>query len=152
MTAKAGIQIQLKSPGCELLYSGIERDMYIINFEICIGNSMICSDIWHKYHEWYFEIVIRNYITSGIYAKYHVQIMLLFVYSTTRKRFVLFTCRYFKLSWNTTALSQSNWRNFSCSSIMYVPNSSWCREGSGIGGRVRKKHQSYQLLWNRKKS
>ena len=28
---------------------------------ICIGNSMICSDIWHKYHEWYFEIVIRNF-------------------------------------------------------------------------------------------
>ena len=21
----------------------------------CIGNSMICSDTWHKYHEWYFE-------------------------------------------------------------------------------------------------
>ena len=21
------------------------------NDEICIGNSMICSDIWHKYHE-----------------------------------------------------------------------------------------------------
>ena len=53
MTAKAGIQIQLKSPGCKLVYSGIERDMYmyIMNFEICIGNSMICSDIWHKYHE-----------------------------------------------------------------------------------------------------
>ena len=32
-------------------------------------------------------------------------------------RFVIFTCRYFKLSWNTTALSQSNCRNFSCSSI-----------------------------------
>ena len=28
---------------------------------ISIGNSMICSDIWHKYHEWYFEIVIRNF-------------------------------------------------------------------------------------------
>ena len=28
---------------------------------ICIGNSMICSDIWHKYHELYFEIVIRNF-------------------------------------------------------------------------------------------
>ena len=27
---------------------------------ISIGNSMICSDIRHKYHEWYFEIVIRN--------------------------------------------------------------------------------------------
>ena len=43
--------------------------------------------------------------------------MLLFVYTTTRKRFVIFTCRYFKLSWNTTALSQSNCRNFSCSGI-----------------------------------
>ena len=56
-------------------------------------------------------------ITSGIYAKYYVQIMLLFVYTTTRKGFVIFTCRYFKLSWNTTALSQSNCRNFSCSII-----------------------------------
>ena len=58
-------------------------------------------------------------ITSGIYAKYHEQIMLLFVYTTTYTRFVIFTCRYFKLSWNTTALSQSNCRNFSCSSITY---------------------------------
>ena len=33
------------------------------------------------------------------------------------KRFVIFTCRYFKLNWNITALSQSNCRNFSCSSI-----------------------------------
>ena len=24
-------------------------------------NSMIFSDIWHKYHEWYFKIVIRNF-------------------------------------------------------------------------------------------
>ena len=42
---------------------------------IRIGNSMISSDICHKYHEWYFKIVIRNLrqfwnITSGIYAKY----------------------------------------------------------------------------------
>ena len=43
--------------------------------------------------------------------------MLLFVYTTTRKRFVIFTWRYFKLSWNTTALNQSNCRNFSCSGI-----------------------------------
>ena len=27
---------------------------------ICIGNSMICSDIWQKYHERYFEIFIRD--------------------------------------------------------------------------------------------
>ena len=32
------------------------------------------------------------------YAKYHVQIILLFVYTTTHTRFVIFTCRYFKLS------------------------------------------------------
>ena len=31
-------------------------------------------------------------ITSGIYDKYHVQIMLLFVYTTTCKRFVIFRC------------------------------------------------------------
>ena len=30
---------------------------------------------------------------------------------------VIFTCRYFKSSWNTSALSQSNGRNFSGSSI-----------------------------------
>ena len=42
--------------------------------------------------------------------------MLLFVYTTTHKRSVIFTCRYFKLSWNTTALNQSDCRNFSCSS------------------------------------
>ena len=46
--------------------------------------------------------------------------MLLFVCTTTRKRFVIFTCRYFKLSWNTTALSQSNCRNFSCRTIIVV--------------------------------
>ena len=37
-------------------------------------------------------------ITSVIFAKYHVQIMLLFVFTTTNKRFVIFTCGYFKLS------------------------------------------------------
>ena len=28
---------------------------------VCVGNSMICSDIWHIYHEWFFKIVIRNF-------------------------------------------------------------------------------------------
>ena len=102
----------------------------ILDF-ISVGNSMIFSDIWHKYQEWYFEIVIRNFtsplgewnlrrfwiMTSGIYVQYHLQIMLLFFYSTTRKGFAIFTCRYFKLSWDTTALSQSNCRNFPCNSI-----------------------------------
>ena len=39
-------------------------------------------------------------------------------YITTHKRFVIFTCWYFKLSWNITALSQWNCRKFSCSSII----------------------------------
>ena len=37
--------------------------------------------------------------------------------AVTHKSFVIFTSGYFKLSWNTTALSQSNCGNFSCSSI-----------------------------------
>ena len=36
----------------------------LVSADICIGNSMICSDIWHKYHEWYFEIVRHKYFTS----------------------------------------------------------------------------------------
>ena len=36
---------------------------------------------------------------------------------TTRKSFVIFTCTNFKSSWNTTDLSQSNCRNFSCIGI-----------------------------------
>ena len=52
-----------------------------------------------KYHEWYLcQILCTNH-------------------TTTCKRFVIFTCRYFKLSWNTTALSQSVGRNFWCSSM-----------------------------------
>ena len=43
-----------------------------------------------------FETILKYH--EGIYAKYHVQIMLLFVYTITRKRFVIITCRYFKLS------------------------------------------------------
>ena len=57
----------------KLLYV-IARDVRRVKFETIL-----------KYHEWYY-----------IYAKYHVQIMLLFVYTTTHERFVIFTCRYFK--------------------------------------------------------
>ena len=78
--------------------------------------------------------------------------MLLFVYTTTCKRFVIFTCRYFKLSWNTTALSQSNCRNFSCSSIkvgkgnrfvLSLEASSGLRFVVGDGKRL---HQSWARL------
>ena len=34
---------------------------YFKKLSISIGNSMICRDVWHKCHEWYFKIVIRNF-------------------------------------------------------------------------------------------
>ena len=41
------------------------RPILFITRMISIGNSMIISDIWHKYHEWYFEIVTRPvYVVS----------------------------------------------------------------------------------------
>ena len=51
-----------------------------------------------KYHEWYL-------------CRYYLFIL------RPAKRFVIFICRYFKLSWDITALSQSNCRNFSCSGM-----------------------------------
>ena len=60
-----------------------------------------------KYHEWYLCQISRT--NPAIICSYYY-----------RKRFVIFTCRYFILSWNITALSQSNCRNFSSSSIGFV--------------------------------
>ena len=37
-----------------------------IKYWISIGNSMICSDIWHKYHEWYLG-------RTRIFALFHRQ-------------------------------------------------------------------------------
>ena len=85
-----------------------------------IGNSMICSDTWHKYHDWYFEIEIwgnfeisRVVFVPNITCKscYYLFILI------PAKVFLIFTCRYLKLSWNAPALSQSNCRNFSFSSV-----------------------------------
>ena len=66
---------------------------------------MICSDISKLLHvisradkRVKFETILKYHEWYGIYAKYLVQIMLLFVYTTSRKRFVIFPCRYFKLS------------------------------------------------------
>ena len=120
------VTIQMK---LELLSSSFLRCCLLcckvfLNFEVGIVNSMICSHIWHKYHDWYFTIVKRNKFETIL--KYHEwylcqisrtnhAIICLYYYPY---KFVIFTCRYFKLSWNTTALSQSNCRNFSCSSII----------------------------------
>jgi len=87
---------------------------------------VIFRNCYTKFHEPLSEWNLRQFwnIVNGIYAKYHVQIMLLIVHTTTSKRFVIFPRRYFKLSWNTTALSQSNCRKFSCNSIN-TSNTDW---------------------------
>ena len=77
----------------KLLYV-ISRAVRRVNFETIL-----------KYHKWYLCQISRTN---------HAIICLCF---TALKRFVIFTYSYFKLSWNTTALSQSNCRNFSYSSI-----------------------------------
>ena len=89
-----------------------------------------------KYHEWYL-------------CQISLQIMLLIVYTTTRKWFVIFTCRYFKLSSNTTALSQSNCRNFSCSSIMVDTGRVFRRELISFDWRAFTiTSQEPELLWS----
>ena len=65
--------------------------------------------------DWFLMSIPTPFIWESLPPR--VQIMLLLVYTTTSKKFVIFTRRYFKLSWNITGLSQSNCRNFSCSSI-----------------------------------
>ena len=58
-----------------------------------------------KYHEWHLcQISHTNHAIICLY--YYPQ------------KVCNFTCRYFKLSWNTTSLTQSNCRNFSCSSLI----------------------------------
>ena len=80
---------------------------------ICIGNIMSnISKLFYvisrairwlkfetilKYHKWYLCKISRT----------NHAIICLYCY-TALKGFVIFRCRYFKLSWNTTALSQSN--------------------------------------------
>ena len=43
-----------------------------------------------------FEAILKYHEPYLQYAKYHLQIILLFVYTVTRERFVIFTWRYFK--------------------------------------------------------
>ena len=86
--------------------SDISKLLYVISHA---ARRMTFETIILKYHEWYLcQISHTNYAIIN------------FVYTTTCKRFVIFMCRNFKLSWNTTALSQSDCRNFLHSSIKGV--------------------------------
>ena len=91
--------------------SDISKLLYVISWAV----RRVKFETILKYHEWYLYQI-------------SLQITLLFVYTTTHKRFVIFTCRYFKLSWNTPALSQSNCRNFSRSSIKPVIRKVFCSQ------------------------
>ena len=82
--------------------SEISKLLYVISRAVRRGKFETIL----KYHKWYLCQISRTNHS-----------MILFVYATTLGRFVIFTCRYFKLSWNTTALSQSNCSYFSCSSV-----------------------------------
>ena len=63
-----------------------------------------------KYHEWYLcQILHTNHAITHTHKKN--------IWGEYFSWGEYFTCGYFKLSWNTTALSRSNCRNFSCSSI-----------------------------------
>ena len=107
--------------GKRSVYWNLLKVMAIAHFRVasslCFKARLSAEPLIWEWFSILMQIKFWN-ITSGISAKYHVQIMLLFVCTTTCKSFVIFTCRYFKLSWNTTALSQSNCSNFSCSSII----------------------------------
>ena len=99
---------------------------------------MICSDIWPKYHEWCFEIFIRKKKNWDNFEISRVVFMpnITDIYTTAHKGFVIFTCRYFNLSWNATALSPSNCRKFSCSSTTVEPRSDLNSEGNRKTFRV----------------
>ena len=52
---------------------------------ISIGNSMICGDILHKYHKWYFEIVTRNFTSreaSEIWDNFEISRVAFMIYIT----------------------------------------------------------------------
>ena len=51
----------------------------VILFLICIGNSMISSDTWHKYHKWYFEMVICEIWNNFEISHTHNAIINLFI-------------------------------------------------------------------------
>ena len=78
-----------------LLLSGFGKQNYIYLYRLAwfvvVFGINTTSDISKLLY-----VSLRQFwnISSGIYAKYHVKMMLLFVYTTTRKGFVIFTSSY----------------------------------------------------------
>ena len=81
------------------------------NFSTCVSNftRLMAREITNNNFEISLVVFMPNITTNHA-------IICLYYYNGV----VIFTCRYLKLSWNTTALSQSNWRNSSCDSVTHV--------------------------------
>ena len=72
---KKAVDIGIKPSSPNIHIQILQTDLHIFPYRISIGNSMICSDIWHKYHEWYFEIVLRNFtsrLASEIWDNFEI--------------------------------------------------------------------------------
>ena len=60
-SAFTGVKKDLDNLKVLYFFPGWLRHFKGLFIPVCIGNSMICSDIWHKDHERYFKIVVRNF-------------------------------------------------------------------------------------------
>ena len=60
---------------------------------VCIGNSMISSDIWHKHHLWYFKIVSNfTRLTAGEITHNNFEISLVvFMPNITTNHAIIYT-------------------------------------------------------------
>ena len=60
---------------------------------ISMGNSMICSDIWHEYNERYFKIVVRNFtsrLASEIWVNFEISLVVFMPNITYKSCYYLF--------------------------------------------------------------
>ena len=99
-------QLKRLCHGCLVHFANICNDASFcaMKFNVSTGNNTVCSDIWHEYHERYFETVKRNFtsrLASEILDNFEISAMIfmpnitykscyyLFILATTRKRLVI---------------------------------------------------------------
>ena len=111
--------------------SDISKLLYVISRAV----KRVKFETVLKYHEWYLcQISRTNHASVCLYYPQKV---------------VIFTCRYFKLSWNTAALSRSNCRHCSRRSINVIRihgNQAWCLRK--ITSKINKKLTKSSVLTN----
>ena len=110
--------ICLQGVVCKVSNTG-ETFCFLENVVLQVTYCFLTS-CWLAYNQLFWNVLIFSYYLIGQLFLSGPSNSICIGYTTTHKGFVIFTCRYFKISWNTTALSQSNCRNFSRSSISTV--------------------------------